>query len=235
MSHIKIINSILSIDDISKIDPFENNTYLFPISKFSYMDPKKLLSYLSSLGCHCDILVDNKSNLVKLIHDFMSFPIFFKSTILSEYILSCILFLKNIKYPNDTLTHQEKLQIINTNNNTFNKWITFFDSIIYYTIILASSKNIDNQTLIKSKYDDKSFSKDIIEINSCSVLLNPNFYEYYYKNGINDENKFYYELFEKQIYKNITFNKIVCNPNNIFYKTLLDLSNPKFQELLKQR
>ena len=134
-------------------------------------------------------------------------------------------------------TEEESLRFIESHNDILNEWIKIYDSLFAFMLILSTMDKNDvlNIHKIRSRYDDSKMNKiNNISPNVMSLLLDDAFY-YYYQDGIDRNNVFYYpKYFEENLYDNKPLQAILFNDANFIIKILFDLvHSEQFNDFVK--
>lgn len=233
-----IVEAPLKRFELEKTDI--DNVYIFDYNKSFVNDdykPKKLISYLQSLGCMCDILVDNNVSYYdkeQLIIEYFNSGVFFNLYTLTTTIIKIVLYYKGIDYNGRCiLTNNEVDKFLERNKKFIEQIVQIYDSI--FLIMLLYSINPTNDIKVyKKRYPSNYIDRTDYSPNICNVLLCKDFYRYYEKH-LNTTPKYYEFLFEENIYKSKCFLDILVNPENDMIKIMMDMNNPMFQKYIEKK
>lgn len=227
-----IVSAPLKVTDLNTNDI--ENIYIFDYNKSFGQHtnkPQKLLSYIESLGCMSDLLIDNVQYKEKeeLILEYFSSKTFYNLYSLTSSLISILFFTKGLEYNGRSIFTKNEIELfIDTNKQFVDKLIEFYDSL-FIIMLLYSCNPTDDIKNIKSKFPLDRINKEELSPNVCNLLLNKEFYNYYDRHV--NKSVYYYEfLFDRHLYKGKSFIHILRNEENTLLKLLIDMHNPKFKE-----
>lgn len=216
-----------------------DNVYIFDYNNsFENIEDKpcKMIAYLQSLGCMCDLLFDGVSyeDKEKILLEYFNCGTFFNLYSLTSTIISILFEKKGILYSGRTIFDKYEQKRFIINNEVFvNKLIEIFDSL--FVVMLMYSVNPTNDMKeIRNKYTVDRIDRSELSPNIMNVLLYRDFYNYYDQH-INKDVYYYEFLFEKSLYKSKSFIDILTNSENVLLKLLFDMNNPKFKEYIMKK
>lgn len=235
-----LIKKVSAPLNIKQMDNIESNVvyeFNYETSDFDINKPNEFINYLENVGCDLDIFVSSKTpyeEREKLLLLYFNTERSFKVLSMITTLCKILFMFKNLdvkkKFKNSFFSDQECLLFIANNKSFVKKISLFFDSLFVAMIYLSSSKSFKE---IKQYYSLHQISTEHISSNTCSILLLPEFYDYY-KNGIDKDNIKYYDY----TYNNVLVDgspliNIVCSENNFIIHLLNDLHNKSFQQYLQ--
>lgn len=213
------------------IGEIDNNIYIINYEKSS-IKGIAFIDYLTVLSKICDISdyqnIDTKTKF-EMMNRLYHQPEFIFLPVMGRSLSLIMLEVKGIKvddkeYENSFLTRNEVKQYIDDNIEYINKYITFFDSLFVFMLML--SKLIINQKDIEEKDIDKLYEgieedNDSIMPTVCNVLFDPIFYNYYEKDVDDTHIKYYKRLYTQRLYNGKTIVPVIMNEANTIIRKLL--------------
>ncbi len=200
--------------------------------------PSKFITYMETLGGMVDIFVSpnvSYEDREQLVLQYFSSGSFMNLYTLVETMIHCLFVYKGIGYNNKrSIFTDAECQKFNQNNEEFLKqMITFYDSMFVIMLFYIGNMSKDIKVL-RQRFTRQQINTEELSPNVCSLLLDTSFYEYYDKHIGKDI--FYYEfLFENNLYRSMGFLDILTNKNNILLPVLMDMTNEKFLEFIREQ
>lgn len=239
-SNAKLVSAPLNIEDMDN-DLESKTVYIFDYSK-SELQGLDFLNYIKNTNVIADIFIPinvPEYTKITILEAYMNSVTFYHIASLNLTILNLIYIFKNSSKRTfySIFTEEESLRFIESHKDILNEWIKIYDSLFAFMLILSTMDKNDilNIHKIRSHYDDSKMNKiNNISPNVMSLLLDDAFY-YYYQDGIDRNNVFYYpKYFEENLYDNKPLQAILFNDVNFIIKILFDLvHSEQFNDFVK--